>query len=117
MIGIFMDSASLASVTSTNALNAKAPSTSAASPDTSATTTAQPNNSSQIYYSSPVVTRDALTGAVITMWRDVKTGAELYQSPSQASLLYGIVQGRGAETSSQKSESSASTRSGVSFLS
>ena len=39
-------------------------------------------------YSSPIYTFDAVTGAAIIEYRDKMTGAELYQTPSRASLLY-----------------------------
>jgi hypothetical protein len=61
------------------------------------------------FYSSPILAVDSITGALVQEYRDTKTGAELYQSPSQVSLLYGQAQTRGS--------GSASSGSGVSFLS
>ena len=39
-------------------------------------------------YSSPVVGMDAVTGAVVYLYRDATSGETLYQDPSRAALLY-----------------------------
>lgn len=39
-------------------------------------------------YTSPVYTFDTLTGAAIFDYRNGTTGAEIYQTPSRATLLY-----------------------------
>ncbi|HIJ37603.1 MAG TPA: hypothetical protein HPP80_01790 [Rhodospirillaceae bacterium] len=73
---------------------------------------------SSVYYASPVVTFDSATGAIIEEWRDSKTGAELYQSPTQAALLYAHTQalGRGEGASSKGSAASLSTAAQASLL-
>lgn len=52
-----------------------------------------------VYYSSPIFTVDTLTGALVQVWRDSKTGETLSQSPSRTALLYDKTQGYGAASS------------------
>ncbi len=39
-------------------------------------------------YSSPIVTLDAQSGAIVLEYRNAATGVEEYQSPSEAALQY-----------------------------
>lgn len=91
-------SATTANAASTAAATApKAP----ASTGTSGTTSSASTNTP--YYSSPVVTYDSATHAVILQWRDSHTGTPLFQSPSQAALLYAEAQKQGGSSPPQSS--------------
>ena len=86
---------------------------SASSSQTSSTSTASASSSSSVYYSSPILTMDPMTGALIQEWRDPNTGEELYQSPNRIALLYGNTHDRTASSSSlTQSSSSAAGQSG-----
>ncbi|WP_146747736.1 hypothetical protein [Paramagnetospirillum kuznetsovii] len=63
------------------------------------------STATEVYYSSPVFRQDALTGALIEVWRNTTTGEQISQSPSRAALLYGKTQDRGA-TEAQSTGSS-----------
>ncbi|WP_156612494.1 hypothetical protein [Paramagnetospirillum marisnigri] len=62
---------------------------------TTASSTGSATSDDTLFYSSPIFTVDTLTGALVQVWRDSKTGETLSQSPSKAALLYGDAQGRG----------------------
>lgn len=78
----------------------------ASSSTATATSSDATSSASAILYSSPIVTIDAITGALIQEWRDPQTGAELYQSPSQTALLYEQAQSRGSGSGTRGASSS-----------
>jgi len=67
------------------------------------------------YYPSPVYTIDPTNGAFVQEWRNCTTGAELYQSPNRASLLYGKAQDLGASASSATQSSARNSFSSSGF--
>ncbi len=78
--GLAAVSSSSQTLQATNANSATA--SSATDSGTSSTAT------SSTFYSSPVLSFDTVTGALIWEYRDTTTGEFQYQSPSRATLLY-----------------------------
>jgi len=82
----------IGSATSTTSVQSTQTSSASGSSSSSSQASSSSSTTSNTFYSSPIFTLDALTGAYITEWRDTKTGEELYQSPTRAALLYGGAQ-------------------------
>lgn len=94
---------------------------SAGSSSKSSSSTTASSSSDAVFYSSPIFTQDALTGALIQVWRDTSTGEQISQSPTRAALLYSKSQdlvGSSAKSESRTSSASLNGDSnrGVSFL-
>ncbi len=89
--------------------------TSAEGSSQSSSSTTASSSSNAVFYSSPIFTQDALTGALIQVWRDTSTGETISQSPTRAALLYGNAQELGGASAKSGSLSGDSKR-GVSFL-
>ena len=66
------------------------------------------------YYPSPIYTIDPTNGAFVQEWRNSTTGAELYQSPSRASLMYGKAQNLGHSANSASSATQSYARNSFS---
>ncbi|MDO8606241.1 MAG: hypothetical protein Q7R40_06880 [Phaeospirillum sp.] len=83
-----MDTVSLSGVSAVSSGSQSLQTTSAVGKAASSAVETEDTSDSTVFYSSPVISFDTTTGALVWKFRDSTTGNVLYQSPSRTTLLY-----------------------------
>ena len=84
-----MDTAGLSGLAALSSSSQTLQATNASSAAAASSTASGTSSSSQsVFYASPIMSFDTVTGALIWEYRDTTTGAFEDQSPSRATLLY-----------------------------